>query len=206
MIACCTTWPAPPAADAWEGLQLRTVPSLRVAPRAAAAPHAGLSGRIRPGRLRTEPAPCRGVATIYRQWHSPTLDRGRDHFPADAEFAFAPGCFDRSLAKIKAGKAPFFLLAQHDWDWRLASYSDECLMLTQAEDRLNLTVLPWRRTGRLACREVLGLAALGFRDLSVGATVMRLARYGRYLIVLRAVLNEVSLVRRGAIAGAGLLA
>ena len=151
------------------------------------------------------PLPIRGVATRFGVWHEPTLasDPGNVNHTL---VCFAPGCFDRSLERIRSGHAPFDLLVGHR-DWRLASYADGCLLLTQAKGRLHLTVLPFGSAGRFACREVRDQAACGFRALSIEATITRAIRHndGTRMIAMRATLSGVSLVQHGAMPGAVLL-
>ena len=178
VIGAAPTWPAAAqaaSADFWGRFALRDVPALRSLGRmtAPAARRSRGPARDRPRRVEASgPAPIRGVVTLFDVWHEPMLasdpanaNHTQVHFRANAnhtQVRFRAGCFDRSLAKIRAGDAPFLLLVGHN-NWRLASYEDGCVLLTQAEGRLNITILPFGSAGRRACREIQDHAAVGFR-------------------------------------------
>jgi hypothetical protein len=136
-----------------------------------------------------------GIAAIFEQWFSPTHGGG---LPNHATVLLVPGCLDRSLARIREGCQAFRLLVAHDSDWPIISYSAGCVLLSQMNDQLRLTVLPFGSAGRAACREIRNLAASGFNELSVGLTPTKFDTYGSRVFVTRARLHEVSLVLHGA--------
>jgi hypothetical protein len=114
-------------------------------------------------------------------------------------------CLDRSLSRIARGRQPFFLRREHDGKI-LADAQDGCLEVWRVDRDVYVRVTGRNSCGRSTLQAAWTLAHMGCGQLSVDltGTRSRVVRDGRdsLLVVSRAILRGVSIVRHGACAGA----
>jgi hypothetical protein len=142
------------------------------------------------------------VATRFETWHFPNVTAG----PAAAGGArlrvfIRPDALDHSLARIASGRATFALYHNHQDDGPpLVTSAAGCLTLRHLGDRLELHVRANNAAGRKA---LAALWVLPDRELSVGLRKVHGIgeRVGdqAFMMVTSAVLEEISIVPRGAV-------
>jgi phage head maturation protease len=149
------------------------------------------------------PAVLRGIATVLDQIHVPVV-RNLNGSGTWGERAvrILSTAFDRSLARAKAGRHAVDLRVDHDRSDRglLASTKDGSLKLWREGTVMRFTVEPAMPAGRKAIRWV--RANRQYRWMSVGCdSTIGLTDPSGTLIVVEAVLNEISLTYRPASTG-----
>jgi hypothetical protein len=138
-----------------------------------------------------------GIALRFVKWFMPHLDG----LPTGTMVLIDRQALDRSLVRIKAGRAAFALTRGHGGA-QIASSMDGCVSLTRRRDRLLLRVRPVGVIGRAAIRTVQMLA--GVRELSIDLSQMHYIRVpGEFasIRVTSATITALAIVHRGACAG-----
>jgi hypothetical protein len=177
-------WPAAaPAAFDWSRFTLRTVPA----------------HQARAARSRRMPDELTGTATRFGVFFVPAD-------PAGTRVMLLPGCLDKSLARIAAGRDEFVFNAGHS-GVVLATSRDRCLRLWTRGDELLFRLSGHNDAGRVAIRAV--VTGTRHRHLSIGlrrGTSIKLRHAAVPTIALiEAEISEISLLSRGAIPGCRLV-
>jgi hypothetical protein len=140
-----------------------------------------------------------GRAATLGLWHAPQCRDWPDGVPAVVDVY----ALDESLRAIRAGRAVFYLLLDHDAGRLIASSDDDCLALRRIGTWLLLEVSPCNPAGRAALAVI---EASGRRELSVGLHTSRVRkRYASGALagvrITEGAVGEVSLVRHAACPG-----
>jgi hypothetical protein len=193
MSALVGTWPAAPAAPAWYGLELRTVPRSSGSRPVRPADRTAKGAKKRP-RL---PAELVGIAFRFNIWFRPVIEGWR----AGTTVLLFPNALDDCLEQVRSGRRRVPLTLHHDGR-PFASTKDGCLEVFRSGHKLHVRLRGTTHAGRAALRELDGWPS---RALSVGLHLRHFVETvidGKsYFMVSQASIYEIAVVSAGAVRG-----